>query len=49
MDEKNTIQLFEDQAIRTAWDEEQQAPIGRFGKNASKTKVQMNCLQIVSS
>lgn len=27
---KNTIQLFEDQAIRTAWDEEQQAPIGRF-------------------
>lgn len=30
MDEKNTIQLFEDQAIRTAWDEEHQAPIGRF-------------------
>ena len=24
MDEKNTIQLFEDQAIRTAWDEEQE-------------------------
>ena len=24
MDENNTIQLFEDQAIRTAWDEEQE-------------------------
>ena len=24
MNEKNTVQLFEDQAIRTAWDEEQE-------------------------
>lgn len=24
MDENNTIQLFEDQAVRTVWDEEQE-------------------------
>ena len=50
MDENNTILLFEDQAIRTAWDEEQEEwYFSIVDVVAVLTEAQMSCLQIVSS